>query len=73
MELHDRLETLIHRTRKSPVRGKHYPWFRWDRDLLVLSEPPRSPPGTGTPSSSVRGQGKQAGPSGRMRRLGTGG
>lgn len=37
LELHDRLERLIHSTRSAPIRGKHYVWFRWDRDLLVIS------------------------------------
>ncbi len=36
-ELHDRLESRIHSTRTTPIRGKHYLWFRWDRDLLRVS------------------------------------
>ncbi len=37
LELHDRLERLIHSTRSLPIREKHYVWFRWDRDLLLIS------------------------------------
>ncbi len=74
VELHDRLETLIHRTRKSPVRGKHYLWFRWDRDLLVLS-------GAATESAGdwdlfklwCEAKENKLALLGRMRRLGTGG
>lgn len=36
-ELHDRLERSIHGTRSSPILGKHYLWYRWDRDLLRVS------------------------------------
>ena len=36
-ELHDRLEDHIKASRTASVRGKHYIWFRWDRDLLLVS------------------------------------
>ncbi len=37
IELHDRLENTLRGSGHDDILQKHYLWFRWDRDLLVLS------------------------------------